>query len=625
VKASLRYLIPVVLVVMAVSSCDCENRMRKLVSNSGDRKQQVEEAKKRRQMKESSAPQEQEPNGVLKQATLFELGGDLRPIEAAIGDADDTDWYALTSRNGESWQIEITVKPTSDQLDPVIRVAVNGAEDSPTEYDVSGLGDEEAVPNLSVSSAPQYISVSGKDGATGEYTMSFQKRLTGGAVETEPNDSVDAATRFEAPGEIQGFYDRPDDRDVYFIPIKDLTGDVFQFEVSPVDDVVQQVRLFTHRTMESAYVSFQVPPTKSAGLPNLALPEDVLGVWVVLTAGKSFSRTTSYRIKLLGHPPTEQAVEAEPNDDAETAQKIELGTKLVGYFHMPEDVDHFRLYVDGLPDDDKPAQDTPAQGTAQSGDVSDAGPPSDPTDDQPADQLDATDAGSDAQAPDPLAAVAEKTPPEHVVRVSVSPTHQKARLALAWTDPDTNTASSVESSEPGESVTLCNRVIESGYLDLEVRPGAMPDDRMQGGYDYGLTTDDVADQVGLEIEPNDSRDQADKLTAESERIGYIGRPADVDVFAFAVPHPEPNPDPDAWPSAPSEPKSVELVVEASPLNLGFELLDDEGGRVAEVNRAGAGSQEKLRIDLPPGLYFVHVSAKRGFACEPYRIKVRVDQ
>jgi hypothetical protein len=616
--------------------------VRQLVSNSGDRKQQVEKAKQRRQLNESSAPEEEEPNDFPKQATLFKLGGDLRPIEAAIGDGDDTDWFALTSRNSEAWQVQITVTPASDELDPIIRVAVDGSQEAPIEYNVAGPGEVETVPILSVSSAPQLIAISGKDGSTGKYEISFQKRLSGGAIEAEPNDDIEAATRFEAPGEIQGFYDRPGDRDVYFIPRKGLNGDIFHFEVSPVDDVVQQVSIYTHRSMESAYVSLQVPPARAAGIPNLALPDDVLGVWVVLTAGESYSRDKSYRIKLLGHPPAEHALEAEPNDAPEIAQEIELGTRLAGYFHVPEDVDHFRLYVDGIPDESEQGdseQGESEQDKGQSGGEADAGRPSDPTQ---AAGAGAADAGSDDQAPDaglalappdPLEALAEKTPPEHVVSVTASPRHENARLALAWTNnADAQGQSLIESSKPGDAVTLCNRVVDSGFLDLEVRPVERPEDTLPGGYDYGLVAEEVGGQPGLEIEPNDTRDQADKLTRKGQRTGYIARPGDTDVYAFAVPFPTPEPvDPsadaanDAKPAAPPEPKTVRLVLEASPLNLGFELLDDEGGFVAEVNRAGAGAQEKLQIDLPPGLYFVHVSAKHGFACEPYSINVRVDE
>lgn len=117
----------------------------------------------------------------------------------------------------------------------------------------------------------------------------------------------------------------------------------------------------------------------------------------------------------------------------------------------------------------------------------------------------------------------------------------------------------------------------------------------------------------------------------------ISAAGDVDVFAFAVPFPTPAAQPEqgtAKAGAPSnaaaqaspvppKPRKVHLTLGANPLNLGFKLLDDEGGLVAQVNRSGAGGEERLQIDLPPGLYFVHVAAKRGSGCSPYTLSVSV--
>ncbi|QDG54339.1 hypothetical protein FIV42_27415 [Persicimonas caeni] len=604
-----------------------------MISNPGDRKQQVEEAKKRRQKSESSAPKEEEPNDFPKQATLFELGGDLRPIEATIGQSDDKDWFALTSQNGETWQVEATVTPKSDTLDPVIRVAVADSDDAPITYNIAGPGEPETIPILAVSSTAQRVMVTGNDGTTGDYEFSFQKRLSGGAVESEPNDDIDVATRFEAPGEIQGFYDRPEDRDVYFVPRKNLTGEAFTLEVSPIDDVMQQVRVYTHRDMKAPYLSLHVPPTEAAGLPNVSLPDDVLGVWIVLTAGDSFSRDQSYRLKLLGHPPVEHGLEVEPNDDAETAQQIDSSTKLAGYFHSIEDVDHFRLFVDGIPEE---GQSATGQG-AVAENAADAGLPSDdmpePANDAgmaQADAGDVGDAGSDIKPADPLDRVADKEPADHVVRVTIAPKHEKTRLALAWSLPRNQGSPTVlEASEPGENVTLCNTVVEDDYVDLEVRRLAAAEGMLDATFDYGLIAENVQDVPGLEIEPNDSRDTADKLEPTQKRIGYIARAGDTDVFAFAVPFPESPAQSEGDTGAPvvaptpPTPRQVQLTLGANSLNLGFKLLDDEGGLVAQVNRAGAGAEEKLQVDLPPGLYFVHVAAKRGSACEPYEMSVKV--
>lgn len=661
-KYPLRLIIPCLLVLLPLASCECEERVRKMISDPGERQEQVEKAKQRRSLGESSAPREQEPNDFVEQATLIELGGDTRPVEGSIGDGDDEDWYALTSRNGESWQVELTVRPADDSLDPVVRVEVASGNDAPIEYNLGSAGEAEVIPIMAVSSAPQRVLVAGADGTTGDYEISFQKRLSGGTVEAEPNDDIDAATRFEAPGEIQGFYDRPGDRDVFYVSREALEGDVFNLEVSPIAGLTQDVRVYTHRSFESTYLTFRVPPDRAAGVPNLEIPSDVLGVWVVLTAGESYDRESSYRLKLLSHPPAEHGLEAEPNDTADTAQKIELGARLAGYFHLREDVDRFRIFVDGIPDGE-PAegdseQEEPAEDGSEEGDAGqgEAGEGEADAAEQAESELEAGEQEDEERQedgelegpqplPDPLEAVDDKEPPEHLVRVSAAPAREEDSIALGWgPSADGGDLQVIEADEAGEPVILCNQVVDDESLDVEVRLLDTAEAGLQASFDYRLVAEDVQSKEGLEIEPNETREEADKLTEESPRTGYIAKSGDVDVYAFAVPHPAPEPQPEqpadgpgeegpdmrqpsgaesapAPSPAPMTPRKVRLLLGANPLNLGFEVLDDEGGLIAEVNRAGAGAEERLSLDLPPGLYFVHVKARRGSSCEPYEISV----
>lgn len=664
-KYPLRLIIPCFLVLLPLASCECEERVRKMISNPGERQEQVEKAKQRRSLGESSAPSEQEPNDFVEQATLVELGGDTRPIEGAIGDGDDEDWYALTSRNGESWQVELNVQPADDALDPIVRVEVASGDDAPIEYNLGSAGEAEVIPILGVSSVPQRILVAGADGSTGDYEISFQKRLSGGTVEAEPNDDIDAATRFEAPGEIQGFYDRPGDRDVFYVSREALEGDVFNLEVSPIAGLTQDVRVYTHRSFESTYLTFRVPPDRAAGVPNLALPPDVLGVWIVLTAGESYDRESSYRLKLLSHPPADHELEAEPNDTAAAAQKIELGARLAGYFHLHEDVDRFRVFVDGIPDGE-PAEDDSEQAQPEEGEPSEGEPEEGEPSEGDADaveeaesELEELEQDDEEQQgdgeleepqlpPDPLEAVDDKEPPEHLVRVSAAPAREEDTIALGWgASAEGSELQIIEADEAGKPVVLCNQVVEDDSIDVEVRLLDAAEAGLQTGFDYRLVAEDVQSKEGLEIEPNGTREEADKLTAERPRTGYIAKSGDVDVYAFAVPHPAPEPqaeqpaeglgeddramrqpaDAESAPAAspaPMTPRKVHLLLGANPLNLGFEVLDDEGGLIAEVNRAGAGAEERLSLDLPPGLYFVHVKARRGSSCEPYEISVGLD-
>jgi hypothetical protein len=59
--------------------------------------------------------------------------------------------------------------------------------------------------------------------------------------------------------------------------------------------------------------------------------------------------------------------------------------------------------------------------------------------------------------------------------------------------------------------------------------------------------------------------------------------------------------------------------------MSFDVLDDEGGVVARVNRSGVGGDEEIALDLPPGLYYLRVDSERGFNCEPYRLSISVEE
>jgi hypothetical protein len=610
---------------LMTSSCDCDDKIRKMISNPGER---GESATKKLDTGDlgKQGPAEKEPNDFAEQATLLELGGDLRPVVGEVENETDRDWFALTSRNDEIWQVEATITPKSDRLDPVVRVAIDDAEDAALTYDIAGPGEPEVIPILNVTPDPTRIYVRGKEGSKGQYELTFKKRLSGGAIEAEPNDEVSVAERFKAPGEIQGFHDRPNDRDVFYVPRKNLTGEVFDFEVTSTG-YPQTIAVYGDRKLETPLVRMQVPPEEPARIPNLELPEGALGVWIVSSAGESYSRDRSYRLRLLPHSPEAVELEAEPNDTDETAQKLALGDELAGYLHTPDDVDRLRIYVDGVPveEGDEGADAGTAKQKPEG--APDAGGPEKPVDAGAADQ---GDAGAQPKAPvDPLAALPEKESPEHLVRVDLTPRKETLRVALAKYDGADADPVVLEADEPGEPVVLCNVRQDDGYVDVEVRPLSSEEDTMTSGFDYTLTSSDVSEREGLEIEPNDARETADRLTPEQPRDGFVTTEGDVDVYAFGITVPETRPDPDAGsqptPSMPNQTRRVELRLEGNALNMSFDVLDDEGGVVARVNRSGVGGDEEIALDLPPGLYYLRVDSERGFNCEPYRLSISVEE
>lgn len=617
--------------LVATASCDCEGRVRRMLRGGAAGSDEDAQAELRRAAGESSAPREVEPNDDPAQATPLQLGADTRPVQGSISDARDHDWFALRAPQGESWQLELVARPVTPALDLVLRVEVPGSPGAPLEYNLAGPGEPESVPILAVGDQPLRIMVLGANQTTGDYEIIIQKRLSGGAIEAEPNDDVGAATPFEAPGSIEGFYDRPEDRDIFYIPAGRLTDTLYQLEVTPLPGITQQVRVYTRRELHSEYLRFQVGPERPAGLPNLRIPPQAEGVWLVLSAGENYSRTKSYRVQFLAHPPTDAVVEAEPNDTAQTAQAILVGTRLAGYFHVPEDVDHFAIYTDALPGaPDTPTPDEPANtGTTQR-----LAPREEPAagvenpgggrDDNADSDGDLTDELAPTLPVDLLDAIPDKQPPAHLIRVSATPRREGARIGLVSTlAAGTPGPSAV--SEPGREAILCNIPLGEGSLGVELRPVDYPAGAPRDGFDYELVMEDIARTPGLEVEPNDTAAQADKLYPGAARVGYVTGEQDVDVFAFALPpaaptHPAADP---ADEDADETPRTIEVLLGANPANLAFDLRDDEGGIVARVDRAGPGGEERLKIDLPPGLYFIHVTGTQTRACKPYDLSYRL--
>lgn len=643
-NAPRRIFLLVSLLLLATSSCDCEQRVRGLFRGSTDSKKEAERAEKRRAAGESSAPREQEPNDTPEEANEFALGSDMRPIRAEINSPDDRDWFAFSTQDGEDSQVTMTVTPRSSNLDLVLRLEVPGSPDAPLEYHLEGAGEPESIPVLALSKTPQRVMIFGANQSTGEYEISFQKRLSGGNIEAEPNDDIEAATRFEAPGSIEGFYDRPDDRDIFFIPGELLQDEVYQVELTAVPGLVQRARFYTQRDFSSPHFSLQVGPDAPGGLPNLHVPKGIEGLWVVLSAGEKYSREHSYRLSILAHPPAKGEVEVEPNDSAETAQKLALGARLSGYFHVPEDVDYFRIYAGEIPDEsadplDELEEEEDEEESAVAEDIADIVEEKD--DAESAEELleDELPAGEPV---DPLERVADKDPPEPMLRAEVKPLHEELAVAIAATPSQGSRVST--SADPGERAVLCNLPFKGDYLDVQVRPAGEDELEPSEGFDYELLSEDTSKLPGIEVEPNDSAEDADKLLAGEKRVGFLSSSSDIDVFAIGVPFPEPEADAseaseEAGDSADrppmggsplmpagdsAAPRSVEILLGPNPANLAFELRDDEGGAVAKVDRAGPGGEERLKIDLPPGLYFIHVSGTQTDACMPYEISYTLD-
>jgi hypothetical protein len=650
----------------SLTSCECEDRIREAISNPGNRGSIALEDDATKSTTSSTSPRgptESEPNDTRRAATSVSMKPHPQPMRGTIEGRDDVDWYEL-SLDDETWTLDVALSPRGDGLDPRLDLAVGHDDGTLQSYDVGGPGDSERIPVLRVGSSPTLIAVRGKGDTTGSYELTFEKRLSGGTIEAEPNDTRAVALDFPYPGEIQGFYDRPGDRDVYHVRRESLTDGIHSLQVTPTGDFPQSVELYTSRDASSPWVSFDVPPEQRHVLPNLHVQPSFQGLWIELSASDEYDREAGYRLRLLEHPPVEDdaiVLEGEPNDTRSRPQAVALGDDVRGYLHHPSDRDHFALEVGSAELEPSTTGDA---GTDSEGRGRDAGPPSGevPADDEagmppkhlePSSPRDAGSSESSASAdaeegadasgpPNWRARLPDKSRPRHFVRVSLAPARDSDRLVLQWLREEGSNRT-LRSPEEGEPVKICSHPLDRGILRFAVRGARLEERRIRRGFTYALAFRDLSSSTDdLELEPNDRRERADRLEMGRERTGHIDAADDQDVYAFAIPRSErtETPSPDAGegatskgaarapsmggspnPSRPLEPTTVRVTLEGTKLNLAFDILDQAGARVAEVDRRGAGAGESMQIDLPPGLYYLRVESEREFSCDPYRIRI----
>lgn len=220
------------------------------------------------------------------------------------------------------------------------------------------------------------------------------------------------------------------------------------------------------------------------------------------------------------------------------------------------------------------------------------------------------------------------------------------------------------SPQEGEAVRICSHPIDRGLMEFAVKGAELEERRIRRGFTYALAFQDISEATSsLELEPNDRREQADRLEMGGERQGHVSSSEDRDIYAFVVSRPDAatagastpdasppssnddagsgesgslldesafgtapreddDPTADETSNKPPEPTSVRIELEGTQLNLQFDILDEAGAPVAEVDRRGAGAGESMQLALPPGLYYVRVSSAREFSCEPYTLRLR---
>lgn len=657
-----------VVVVFCIGGCQCEQKIREWVNESTRSSRQIDDEP---DAETEDSVDDREPNDTREQAVDIELTDSLEPIQGTIAKPGDLDWYRLTTRSDKTWVLDFQIVPSGadagTSLTPYALLTTQSAEsdDDPYRYETRETSDGVSVARVEVGSDPVWLGVGGEADTTGRYEIDIQKRLSAAAVEREPNDRPDRPTAISYPGEVQGFFDREGDVDLYKIPTQNKAASVHRFQLSPTGVQPYRVQIYENDPDGAPFATFRVPTDDRLAIPNLELPVARSDVWFRVTpltpeslenssddspsnsdvetpdAGEKQlpDPTASYRIRLIRHPPAKSfVIESEPNDSSEGGFRVELGRPLRGYLHGADDRDVFRVAV-GEP---------PERTDAGVGDAGEEPTDTDNTGTREPDTGGKPDVGAD-RAADPYAALPDKETPENLVQVGVKTLRENrpVRIDLLGHSADPSTYASAITDESGRA-TVCNVPIEEGFVEVAVsRPSDAKSTGLSRGYDYQLASVDMLSEIDdVEIEPNDRRARADRL--RNRRTGFITGESDRDVYAFRVggppeekpssasetsenARPRGNADAgqsdtdegatDSQTSAPRGLTEVSLELSVQQLDLKLELTDSTGAPIANIDRAGTASDERTRLDLPDGVYFLTVTSRRGGACKPYTLSI----
>jgi hypothetical protein len=645
------------LCALTLSSCSCEEQIRQWVSNRDQTRTSFDPVDAG---SESAGPSEEEPNDERSAAHPIDLTQRDGPLAGAIDPASDVDWFRLQPAEGETWIVELSVEPDEgSELDPSIDVATSAQ--GTTTFHVAAAGEPEAVPRLQVPKDGRLVAVRGAGGSSGAYELNARRRLSGGALESEPNERPVSAVSFPFPGGIQGYYDRPADTDWLKTEGSKLKAGIYSVSLAPVPEMTHRAAFFTGAEPEAVdtgepWTTLKAGPDRSAEIPNLGVPGGLSNLWIRLQAeGELYDRESPYRLRFVEHAqPDGFVLESEPNDSDATAQSTRLGDEVRGYFHHSADTDRLSLLVGRAARKEATEGSQPPDKQKDAG--TEQGEPSAPPKkmeegddslvDMPPKMGDFQDAGTPNQqqprrapagAPEESidAHLKEKERPEHLAQVALKPLNDDAAVQMTWLNPRDGGRRTLVSQDRDTPAILCNVPIDNGSLELAISQsdtgeGTSKRD-FRTSFAYAVAFADVVGQIdNIEVEPNDSREAADALLSDTGRSGYIAHGNDTDVFGFLVPKadsPAPETAPDAGTSPNDtrrpEPRSTTVKLRANRLDLGMELVDSQGALVAEVNKAGAGANESTTLDLPPGVYFVKVSSAGGQECRPYEISVDV--
>jgi hypothetical protein len=300
----------------------------------------------------------QEPNDERATATPLTLG---LPVQGYISTGDDPtqgdqDWFVVTIPGDGPTVLSAALKGPSD-LDVVLEWMApaprTNKDKALIQADVvrKRPGDE-LLANLRVSPGHVYLRVRSawyrnkpRTGSAEPYTLTADVLPWAATIEAEPNEVIDDAIIGTFERSARGTLGHIRDRDLWRIPVTAPPGTRLQLNVSGLTGVTMEASVYWLAEPRNV---IRTKTRKGEGLTlrNLSVPEaPEPSLVVLLHAIAGAAPRIAYDMQLNAEPPSDNTVEAEPNDTAHLATPIILGDELSGFLDRKNDQDYISINV----------------------------------------------------------------------------------------------------------------------------------------------------------------------------------------------------------------------------------------------------------------------------------------
>ena len=445
-------------------ACDCEDTIRKKVSDRPTEERPVDA-----QPTESSAPSENEPNDSAETATRIEIHKELRPLKAELGTVSDVDWFAMSGVPGA---YEISVVPSAE-LDLSLHLAGTNFAVPASTYNVGGVGEQESIPIVFLEEGEVvYFALRSVGNGSGPYEIRLLRRMVSGGLEAEPNDRRENANELKIGDQIQGMFDRSDDRDFFRIPSSEAER-YFQIELTPASNLTQKFRVYGgDSTTKLVELTLGQDPLTIPAFKQAAGEE----LWLKLKTESGFDIKSMYTLSLVELREVASDVELEPNDVE--PQIFEIPAEVRGKLFHADDIDRLGF--------GRPPEDVIKPSTEQ----------------------------GERQRWDAISNVEVRSVSDSKLEVSVLISKGTAEFG---SDPDNKTWHA------------CGLSFRPGELEISIKAKEyMPSSDL----DYLVKVSDLTQMDGFEWEPNNSLEEAEEMFGT--RRGVVESVQAVDFYRFDV-------------------------------------------------------------------------------------------